>query len=348
MMTPRERWLALLNRESYDRVPLTYRATAEFTAKLLDHLGYENFEQARERLHIEPVVSVGPRYVGPPLAPDKDVYGIGYQDTDYGEGTYHDAIFHPLAEYDSVEEIEANYQWPNPDWWDYSGIPEQIAGHEECIIRGGYYEEFATYKFLRGVTRGYLDLVEKPEIVHYCMGKLTDLKYEDAARIYEQIPGKVIWSWVAEDFGTQDGLLISLEHIREFCLPHMQRMTGLVHAAGAFAFHHSDGAVSENLPQMIEIGIDVLEPVQWRAKGMEREKLKANFGDDLVFMGAMDNQYTLARGTVEEVKQEVADNMRIFGEGGGYILGCCHNIQVISPPENIVAMYDTAYECGWR
>ena len=346
-MTPRERWMALLNRESYDRVPLTYRATSEFTDKLLAYLGCETFEQARERLHVEPVVTVSPRYVGPPIEADKDVYGIGYQYTDYGEGKYHDAVFHPLAEYDSVEEIEDNYQWPDPDSWDYSGIREQIEGKEDCIIQGGSYEEFATFKFLRGVTRGYMDMVERPEIVHYCMGKLTDLKYENAARIYEQIPGKVIWTWVAEDIGGQEGLFISLDHIREFLVPHMKRMTDLVHEAGAFAFHHSDGSPRDNLPQMIEIGIDVLEPVQWRCKGMGREGLKADFGDDLVFMGAMDNQYTLAFGSVAEVKQEVVDNIRILGEGGGYMLGPCHNIQVVSPPHNIVAMYDTAYEAGW-
>ncbi|GAJ21015.1 unnamed protein product, partial [marine sediment metagenome] len=204
-----------------------------------------------------------------------------------------------------------------------------------------------TFKFLRGVTRGYMDLVEKPEIAHYCMGKLTDLKYENAARIYEQIPGKVIWTWVAEDVGGQEGLFMSLEHIREFLVPHMKRMIDLVHEAGAFAFHHSDGSPRDNLPQMVEIGIDVLEPVQWRCKGMGREGLKADFGDALVFMGAMDNQYTLAFGSVEEVKQEVVDNIRILGEGGGYMLGPCHNLQVVSPPHNIVAMYDTAYECGW-
>ena len=79
---------------------------------------------------------------------------------------------------------------------------------------------------------------------------------------------------------------------------------------------------------------------------MDREALKRDFGDQLVFHGAMDNQHTLAFGSVEEVRQEVADNIRILGEGGGYILGPCHNVQAVSPPENIVAMYDAAYELG--
>jgi uroporphyrinogen decarboxylase len=99
---------------------------------------------------------------------------------------------------------------------------------------------------------------------------------------------------------------------------------------------------------MIALGIDVLNPVQWRCPGMERDKLKREFGDRLIFHGAMDNQYMLPFGTVDEVRQEVMDNLRILGEGGGYILAPCHNIQPVSPPENIVAMYQMGYECGWQ
>jgi uroporphyrinogen decarboxylase len=97
---------------------------------------------------------------------------------------------------------------------------------------------------------------------------------------------------------------------------------------------------------MIEAGIDVLDPVQWRCKGMDRAGLKRDFGDRLVFHAAMDNQQTLPFGSVEDVRREVIENIRILGKGGGYILGPCHNLQVISPPENIVAMYETAHEYG--
>ncbi len=345
-MTPRERWIALLNNQPYDRVPLSYRSTPEFTEKLMEHLQVETHEQMRKRLHIDPVLTVAPKYVGPPLEPDTDVFGIGYQYTDYGLGKYRDAVYHPLAEYETVSEIEANYQWPQPEWWDYSGIPSQVEGKEEWITRGGAYEEFATYKFLRGVQRAYIDLMEKPDMVHYCMGRLTDLRYEDAASIYQQIPGKVLWTWVAEDVAGQEGLFISLDQIQEFLLPHMKRMIDLVHENSAYAFHHSDGAPRANLPGMIEAGIDVLEPVQWRCEGMDRRELKDEFGDDIAFMGAMDNQQTLAFGSVEEVRREVEENIAILGEGGGYILGPCHNIQPVSLPENIVKMYDYAWEIG--
>ncbi|MBM4051077.1 MAG: uroporphyrinogen-III decarboxylase-like protein, partial [Planctomycetes bacterium] len=222
----------------------------------------------------------------------------------------------------------------------------QVKGKEQCVIRGGGSEPFATFKWLRGVEQGYLDLIDNPEMVHYCLDKLYGLCYENTRRVYETIPGKVIWTWVAEDVGTQEDLLVSLKHIEEFFLPHMKRMIDLVHQAGAYSFHHSDGAVSKNIPNMIKTGIDVLDPVQWRCRGMERERLKREFGDKLVFHGGMDNQFTLAFGSVADVRREVADNIRILGKDGGYILGPCHNIQVVSPPENIVAMYEEGYALG--
>lgn len=154
-MTPRERWLAVLNHEHPDRTPMDYRATPEATRRLLDHLGCD-LAEAFVRLHIDPVVTVGARYVGPPIPADRDVFGIGYAMTDYGTGCYRDAVEHPLSGYDSVEEIEADYTWPSPDLYDHSCIPSQVEGREECVIRGGASEPFATYKFLRGVERAYL------------------------------------------------------------------------------------------------------------------------------------------------------------------------------------------------
>lgn len=190
-------------------------------------------------------------------------------------------------------------------------------------------------------------MVENPEIVHYCLDKLFDLAYDSTRRIYEQIPGQVLITYVAEDMGGQDTLMYSPAQIHEFLLPRMKRIMDLAHEAGAFVFHHNDGNCRAIIPDMVEAGIDVLNPIQWRCPNMDREGLKRDFGDKLVFHGAVDNQYTLPFGSVEEVRQEVLDNLRILGEGGGYILAPCHNIQSVSPPENIVAMYETCYEHGW-
>jgi uroporphyrinogen decarboxylase len=316
-MTPRERWLAVLQRKQPDRVPMDYWATSEATQKLLQHLGYADTQALFKRLHIDAVISVGPRYVGPPVPAGQDQFGCRYQHVDYGTGEYAECIYHSLAAYESVDEIERNYRWPSPDWYDYSHIPQQIAGKHDYPIRGGGSEPFLIYKNLRGQEQAFIDLILSPEIVHYCLDKLFDLAYENTVRIYEQIPGQVMISYVAEDMGSQERLMFSPAQIREFLLPRMKRMIDLAHQAGVFGFHHSDGAIRPIIPAMIEAGVDVLNPIQWRCTGMEREALKRDFGDQVIFHGGVDNQYTLAFGSVDEVRREVADNLHILGQGGG-------------------------------
>lgn len=346
-MTPRERWLAVLTRKTPDRIPMDYWATGEATQNLLRYLNCD-FEEARKRLHLDIPFAVDGRYVGPPPKEGEDIWGLRHRKVDYGTGTYNEVINAPLAHYKSADEIDANYNWPKPDYWDYSHLPELIKDHEHEPIRGGGSEPFLQYKLLRGEEQAFIDLVENPEIVHYCLDKLFDLAYENTLRIFETIPGKVMITYVAEDLGSQTGLLYSPNQIREFLLPRMKRMIELTKQHGSFVFHHSDGAIRDILPDLVDIGIEVLNPVQWRCVGMDREGLKRDFGHQLVFHGAVDNQYTLPFGTVDEVRQEVLDNYRILGQDGGYILAPCHNIQAVTPPENIVAMYETGYEYGWQ
>jgi uroporphyrinogen decarboxylase len=346
-MTPRERWLAVLNRERPDRLPMDYWATEEATQQVMEHLGCSDRWEMFERLHIDRPITVSPRYVGPPTSPGCDMYGRRYEDVDYGSGVYAECVYHPLARYNSVEEVEDNYTWPTADWFDYSVIPGQIAGREKYPIQGGGSEPFLIYKDLRGMEQAYMDLVLNPDLVHYCLDRLFDFCYQNTLHIYEAIPGKVNISYVAEDFGSQESLLISPRLIREFFVPRMKRMIDLAHQAGAYVFFHSDGAIREIILDMIGAGIDVLNPIQWRCKGMDREGLKRDFGAEVIFHGGVDNQQTLAFGSVEEVREEVMFNVRVLGEGGGYILASCHNIQAVSPPENVVAMYETGYEYGW-
>ena len=346
-MSPRERWLAVLNRETPDRVPMDYWATAEATEKLLKHLNCD-LEETFRRLHIDKPHHVGGRYVGPAPKEDEDIFGIRRRLVDYGTGAYNEVMNAPLGRFNSVEEIEANYRWPNPDDWDHSDLPNQVKGREHRPIQGGGSEPFLLYKTLRGEEQAFMDLIENPEIVHYCLDKLFELAYQNTLRIFETIPGKVIITYVAEDLGGQTSLMYSPNQIREFLLPRMKRMMELTKQHGSYVFHHTDGAARAILPDLIATGIEILNPVQWRCPGMEREGLKRDFGDRLIFHGAVDNQYTIPFGTVEEVRQEVMDNYRILGEGGGYILAPCHNIQAVGPAENVVAMYEAGYEYGWR
>jgi uroporphyrinogen decarboxylase len=203
------------------------------------------------------------------------------------------------------------------------------------------------YKYLRGDEQAFIDLALNPEITHYILDRLFGLAYESMRRIYEQARGRVLLSHVAEDMGSQRGLMYSPAQIRGFLLPRMKRAMDLVHEAGAYVVHHNDGNCRAILPDTVAAGIDVLDPIQWRCADMEREGLKRDFGNRLVFHGAMDNQYTLPFGTQAEVRQEVLDNLRILGAGGGYLLAPCHAMQAVTPPENIVAMYETAYANAW-
>jgi len=346
-MSPRERWQAVLKRETPDRMPMDYWATAEASEKLVKHLGCASLDEALAQLHIDRPVSVWAKYAGPQRQAGEDVFGCRHRKVAYATGTYDECVYHPLAGYASVEEIERKYTWPKPDWWDHSGIPEQIKGKENRPIIGGGSEPFLAYCELRGQEQAYMDLALNPEMVHYCLDKLFGLAYENTARIYERIPGKVLISYIAEDLGSQEALLFSSDIIREFLLPRMKRMMDLAHDAGVCVFTHSDGAIRDVIPDLVAIGADVLNPIQWRCRAMDREGLKRDFGHKLVFHGAMDNQETLPFGTVDDVRREVIDNVRILGEGGGYILAPCHNIQAIGPPENVVAMYETAYQRGW-
>jgi len=347
-MTSRERWLAVLHREKPDRLPMDYWATKETTQKMLKHLGCADEWEMFDRLHIDPAIRVEPEYIGPPIKPGYNIYGCGFKDVDYGGGVYAECIYHPLAHYNSIEEIEENYTWPTADWFDYSVIPAQIKGQERYPIQGGGSEPFLIYARLRGMAQAYMDLALNPDLVHYCLDKLFGFCYENTRRIYEQIPGQVTISYVAEDLGSQESLLFSPKTIKEFLIPRMKRMMNLAHQAGVFVFHHSDGAIREIIPDMIEAGIDILNPIQWRCKGMERKELKQDFGDKVIFHGGVDNQHTLAFGSVEQVRDEVTYNIQVLGEGGGYIPAPCHNIQAISPPENVVAMYEAGYAYGWR
>jgi uroporphyrinogen decarboxylase len=341
-MTSRERWLAVLRRQAPDRLPTDYWTTDEAREKLKRHLGCANDVEIFTRLHIDRKITVEPAYVGPAIPRNADEFGCRFQDMDYGTGKYRECVFHPLAQYGSVAEIQKDYRWPTIDWFDCAALKGRLEGWETQPVQGGLSEPFLTYADLRGREQSLIDLVLNPELVHYCLDKLYTLSWEKARMLYETFPGVVTHGYVAEDMGSQEDLVYSPAQIREFFIPWMKKMIKLMHEAGVFVFHHSDGAIRKIIPDMIEAGIDVLNPVQWRCKGMDREGLERDFGSRLIFHGAVDNQQTLPFGTVEDVRAEVRETLSIFGTG--WICAPCHNIQAVSPAENVVALYQAVWE----
>ena len=346
-MTPRERWQAVLSGKEPDRVPMDYWATPEAEAGIMKRLGVSDQWEMFRILHIDRPVTVEPAYVGPALKKGFDYFGVGYTGVSYGKGEYDEPTFHPLAQYSTIDEIEKGYTWPKHDWFDYSVLPAKLSGKEGYPCEGPFSEPFYLYKYLRGMEQSFMDLASDPPLVHYILEKLYDYEYTRILRTLETIPGRLTYNLVGEDFGAQSGLMYSMAHIREFFLPRMKKLMALLHQGGVAVMTHSDGSVREAIPGLIEIGMDILNPVQWRCAGMEREGLKRDFGARIVFHGAMDNQVTMPFGSVADVRREVEDNLRILGANGGYILAPCHNLQSVSPVENIVAMYETGYEEGF-
>ncbi|MFH1743845.1 MAG: uroporphyrinogen decarboxylase family protein [bacterium] len=347
--TPRERWIAVLNHEKPDRIPTDFWGTQEVIDRLLKDLKCPTEDDLWRELGVDKTHAVDPKYIGPEIRDGYNLWGVRYAKQSYadGMGSYDEVAECPLAKMTDPAELD-DYPWPDPDWFDYSVIPEQLACLEEWPILAGHYEAFYFYSNMRGVEAALMDLAVSPEFADHALQKIFDFSYEYNRRMFEAA-GKdsgILYTYIAEDLGSQSGLLMSLEMIDRFLLPRMRAMVDLAREYGIKTFHHDDGACFPALPRIAEIGIDILNPIQWRCPGMERDKLKREFGDAFVFHGGVDNQITLPFGTSDEVRNEVAENIRILGAGGGYIAAPCHNIQPNTPTKNILALYEAANKYG--
>lgn len=352
-VTPRQRWSALLDGRQADRIPTDYQATDEVTARLLSDLDCAGEEALYRRLHVDARNFIEPEWKWPEDAddPDVDEWGVRYRRVDYGTGMYDEPVFHPLAEVDSVEQVRA-HRWPDPDEFDYRPVTEAVEADDGFRpIHAGHYEPFLLYGYMRGLQRAMEDLALRPELADAVLGRITDFYYEQHRRIFEAgrtAPGdrRIDLTWVAEDLGSQTGPLVSLAMYRRFLLPGQIRMAELARSYGIHVMYHTDGAARIFLPDLIDrVGIEILNPIQWRCLGMERERLVADFGERVIFHGSIDNQQTLSFGAVQDVIDEVRQSVVIYAPAR-WICAPCHNIQPITPTENIVAMYETIHELG--
>lgn len=193
-----------------------------------------------------------------------------------------------------------------------------------------------------------MTLATEPDYVRALYEKLVEAWLENLRRLYDAVGDRVQIVQFNDDLGTEYGPFLSVNMFRELVMPYYKRGLDWIHQnTGWKVFMHNDGAIFDFVPTLIEMGVDILNPVQTSAKGMDPEKLKRAFGDRIVFWGgACDSQSTLAFGTPEEVAREVEENLRILAPGGGYVLGAVHNIQAGVPPENVVALFKAALAAG--
>jgi len=346
----RERMLAAMNHQKPDRVPTDIWAVGEVWEKLRAHFG-EGTDVAAA-LHIDGIAGVGAKYVGPPLprvAEDEniDLWGVRRRRVRYGEGEYYEQCHNPLAAATTIDELEA-YPWPSADWFDCSEMrPAAEARRQTQAVMCGYMAPFTYHQYLRGLETSLTDPLVDAELTHHLLGRLCDFTYEHHRRMFEACAGAIDLTQVTDDYGMQTAAIMSLETFRRFYRPHLKRFIDLAHEFNLKVFHHDDGAIRDFIPDLVEMGVDVLNPIQWRCPGMEREALKADFGQKLCFHGGMDNQHTLPFASAEDVRAEVRRNVDLLAtDKTGYVLAPCHNLQAITPVENIVAMYDEAHHYG--
>lgn len=342
-MTPRERVMAAVNLERPDRTPADYKAEPEVNEVMVERLGASSYDDLLDRLEID-VRRIEPRYVGPPpkVLGDgafEDYWGIRSKRLKASHGTYDQHLETAIWNAMTVEELE-RHSWPSPDIFDYTGMRAQCEKYPEHAILYEGSDLFTRPCILRGMENLMVDMVERPELAHFILEKFTAFYCEDLARALDAADGGFQFYCEWSDYGTQQGLLISIPMWREFCAPYLKRLIGVCHSGGVKFMMHSCGAIRQLIPDIIELGVDILDPIQVAAKGMEPAGLQAEFGEKLCFHGGVCTQTTLPFGTPEDVRHAVLDCVATLGARGGYILAPSHNIQSDTPADNIAAMYD--------
>ena len=273
-----------------------------------------------------------------------DEWGIGWRKPKDG-GLYYDMYQHPLAAADSLAAFQA-YPFPDPlDDRRFATLRSQAeaaaARGKSTVLAGPCAGIAEVYSWLRGYEQYYIDLALNKTYVAYMLDRLVDFKCAFWERALQEVGDLVDVVIEADDLAGQRSLLMSPATYRTLIKPRHQRLfTFIKEQAPVKLLFHSCGAVRPLIPDLIDAGIDILNPVQISAAGMDLVELKQEFGRDLVFWGGgVDTQGVLTRGTPEDVAEDVRRNIEALAPGGGFVFAAVHDIQADVPPENIMAMW---------
>jgi uroporphyrinogen decarboxylase len=284
-----------------------------------------------------------------PEGESADYWGIRRKNVAHPGGVYSEQSFRPLAFVGTMDDLE-RYAWPEVGWFDYSKMREKaIEGRKTHAVACGYMAPFYYHNLLRGLEQSLVDPYENPELTHEIVRRISEFFLAFHRRMFETCEGLIDVTQVTDDLGSQTGPLIGMDLYREFYAPWHAKMIALAHEFGIKVMHHDDGAMRDFLPDLVDMGIEILNPVQWTCPGMDLAALKRDFGSALCFHGGVENQRILPFGTPEEVRAEVRHCVdALASDGTGYILASCHNLQPVTPLENILALYDEAHRHGRR
>lgn len=345
-MTPKERVLTSLAWHEPDRVPIQTYLTPEIAARLSEHFGGRDVNEA---LGVD-LRTVAPPWTNRPRPPHDDIrydiWGVGYRTVTHDTGgAYLEAAVLPLADLKTLDDVEAYPWWPRPEDFDYSRIPEQcerLGDYAVCIGDAGSPDILNGVSRGRGMEQVMMDIALRDEVGLAIIDRRVDLCYEVIRRGLDAAGGRVDIVCIGEDCGNQNGRMFSPRDFDEIMRPRLQRFIDLAHDYGARAMMHSCGDTHELMPTFIEMGLDVLDAMQPEPSGMNPETIRAACKGKLAFCGLISTQRTLPHGTVEECRAEARHRLDVIAPGGGYIFAPAHCIQPDTPLENILAVYDEA------
>jgi uroporphyrinogen decarboxylase len=357
-MNHRERVETALGHEKPDRCPFQVSFTPEFACRLRSRLSVADEAlhnphgggntYVLERLLDQDLLltSVGwaNSYYGKRSETYLDEWGVRWKhvpyETAYGTGTYTEIVGHPLEDDEKI----VSYSPPDPERPELYTEAERVVeeyGSQYWIVGVVVTTIFETAWALRGYERTLMDMVLNPDLVE----SLFDIPYKYHSVVAMRLASMgVDMIWLGDDVGTQDRMLCSPETWQRFLKPRMAELISSLKELNPAlkVAYHSDGEISPIIPELMEIGIDVLNPIQ--PASMSPSDLRSRFGKELCFWGTIDEQYTLPFGSADDVKNEVLQRIRTVGSDGGLILGPTHHVQLDTPMENFLAMVNTIIE----
>jgi uroporphyrinogen decarboxylase len=344
-MNSKERVRCAVNRTSVDQVPTDFSATGLVVQRLQKHFDTDDYNAVLDHLDID-IRQIFPKYIGPELKrKDLDehtfeVEGVfGDRSTYSWNGKEHHGVVthHPLKTAQSPEEIYA-YSWPNTDWWDFSSIKEDLDRFESRSILCGHWGPFQSAFHLRPEESIYTDMAGDEDLAIALFSKHHTFEMEFYEKLLQAGEGRIDILRTHDDYGTQRSMLFSNEMWRTYFAQHTKDLVDLAHRHGAFFMQHSCGAIRNIIPELIEVGVDIIDPIQ-PGVGMDPEGLYRDFGGKICFHGGIDTQHLLPKGNPAQVKAEVRRYIDALHHQGGYILYPSQAFESDVPVENILALY---------
>ncbi|HEY50368.1 MAG TPA: hypothetical protein G4O20_00985 [Dehalococcoidia bacterium] len=380
-MNSRERVYAAANHEEPDRVPISFGgATGTFItecppdgrvcSQLYEHLDLKDAEPIQITDVFTQPTNIDPRVVqrlhsdmlwvgcNPPrvnIEPDGSKTWPWFCGMRIRKiGLYDEPFDFPLRNMTTKADIDA-YPWPDPSVNIMDGVVERARYlHEETdyFVVGRCISTmlpFLGYAMLSGMDKWLTDMKLDPQFYHQLSGKLLEIGLASNEQFFGGIGRYLDAANIYDDLGTQEGLFMSHDDYVQFVKPYTAEIIKNIRRhlrPEAKIILHSCGSVYYAIPDLLEIGVDILNPVQPLAKNMEPWRLKEEFGDKVAFLGGFDIQQLLPLGTADEVREGAKKLIQEYAHGGGFIFATSHNIEPDTPPENIVAAFDAAYEYG--